>query len=74
MSGDGDLLDNWDPVDMLSDNLATLASMESHLEKLKKSHKKAINKSFFLGFGWGFLEALVKPLPVCCEKAGECGH
>ena len=36
MSGDGDLLDNWDPVDMLSDNLATLASMESHLEKLKK--------------------------------------
>ena len=36
MSGDGDLLDNWDPVDMLSDNLATLASMESHLCVVKR--------------------------------------
>ena len=40
MGGDGDILDNWDPVDMLSDNLTALASMESHLEKGKHVMRK----------------------------------
>ena len=44
MGGDGNLLDNRHPVYMLSDHLATLTAMESHLEKENMSLESNISR------------------------------
>ena len=70
MGGDGNLLDNRHPVYMLSDHLATLTAMESHLEKENMSLESNISRFRQNGLCLKFLSAI----PVCCEKAEECGH